>query len=457
MKNIAPRDRGGSIILPIILILPFLILIATYFMNLSVASYKLAVGDQLRTRAQFAADAGIDLAMQEINQDNNWVGTGSEIELYNNSKVRTTYEITVSDNGASGKALTAIGRSFRPASSVTAEASVKIIVDLQPVQSGSYSIVTGVGGLYLSNSAKIIGGDVLVNGEINMINSSQIGLTTNPVNVQVAHQTCPNPPDATYPRICDPGENGEPISIANPAHIYGSVTANNQINGALMSNPGLVVGPEVPAQPLPPHDRNAQKDAAGATPVSGADASCGNNQTRTWAANTKIVGNVSVTHNCVVTVEGDVWITGTLTMQNSAKLVVADSLLTTRPNIMVDGTKAFLKNSATLQSNSSSTGIRLLNYWSNAACSPDCADLTGLDLYNSRNSVTIELDNTASGPQSIFDSRWTRVLISNSGQIGALVGQTVELRNSGTITFGTTAPTEGSTFWIINGYRRSFD
>src|SRR3989344_4103879 len=88
MKNIAPRDRGGSIILPIILILPFLILIATYFMNLSVASYKLAVGDQLRTRAQFAADAGIDLAMQEINQDNNWVGTGSEIELYNNSKVQ---------------------------------------------------------------------------------------------------------------------------------------------------------------------------------------------------------------------------------------------------------------------------------------------------------------------------------------------------------------------------------
>jgi len=456
MRSWRTNPQDGSVVLIFIAVLPFLILMATYFMELAVTSFKVAVKDQFHTYAQFSADAAVDYSLQQINQDTNWTGTGTEVELYNDGKVRTTYEVAVADNASGGKTLTATGRGYRPAGSATPQASVKLNVDLRPVQSGDYSIVTGVGGLFLSNSAKIIGGDVLVNGEINLTNSAQIGLTTNPVNVEVAHQTCPNPADATYPRICSGGENGQPISITNTAHIYGSVSANNQTDGTAMTNPGLITSSGVAAQPLPPHDRDAQK-AAATTLITGAAASCSGNQTRTWAANTKITGDVTISNNCIVTLVGDVWITGLLTVKNSSKIIVADSLGTTRPNLMVDGQKADLSNSAELKSNASGTGVQLINYWSNAACSPDCANLTGLDLFNSRNSITIELNNSAAGPESVFYSRWTRVLITNSGQIGALVGQTVELKNSGTITFGTTAQPGGSTFWVIDGYRRSFN
>jgi len=449
-------NQEGMIILPIIVILPFLILMATYFLNLSVASFRLATQDQFHTHAQFSTDAAVDLAMEEINEDSGWTGTAGEVDLVNDGKVRTTYQATVADVDSDTKTITAIGRTYRPVGATTPESSVTIKVDLRAVTNGgTFSLVTGVGGLYMSNSAKIVGGEVFVNGEISLQNSAQIGLSTNPLNVQVAHMNCPEPANATYPRLCATGESGQPISIQNSARIYGDVKANNQTSGTGMSNPGLTASSGVTPGSLPTHDRAAQK-AAITTTITGSAASCSGSQTRTYAANTKITGNVTISNSCVVTVQGDVWITGTLTIQNSARMIVANSLGSTRPNIMVDGVTATFQNSSILQSNSSGTGFQIINYWSTASCSPDCADVTGTNLYNSRDDTTITLQNSASGPNTVFYSRWTRVNVNNSGAIGALVGQTVQLQNSGTITFGTSVVGGATTTWIIDGYRRSF-
>ena len=451
------KTQRGSVILPFVILLPFLLLMVASYMELTVSSFKLARHDQYRTHAQFAVDAGVDIALQEINQDETWTNTSGAVELHNSGGVCTSYEVSVAPVDDDNKVITAVGRSYASSCSGTVQASVTLKIDLRAVRAGEFSIVTGVGGLYLSNSAKIVGGDVLVNGEISLKNSAQIGLTTNPVAVQVAHQTCPNPPDATYPQLCGSGL-GEPITIENTAHIYGDVVANNQISGAGMSNPGLTASSGVAAQPLPAHDRAAQIAAVNpANDTDGSAASCSGSQTRTWNANTKITGDVTVSNNCVVTVVGDVWITGKLTVLNSGRLIVADSLGTTEPNIMIDSSNgATFRNTSKLQSNSSDTGFQILTYYSAASCSPNCSDVTGTDLYNTRNTTTISLDNSAEGPQTIFYARWSRVQIVNSGQIGALVGQTVELRNSGTITFGTSVPGSAETFWVINGYRRSF-
>jgi hypothetical protein len=447
--------QTGSVLLPFVIILPFFILMIVSYMELTVSSFKVARRDQSRTHAQFSADAGVDVAMAEISENAAWASTGGEITLQNSNGVRSTYQVTVTDVDADNKTITAVGRAYRPASASTAEASVTLNIGLRAVKSGEFSIVSGVGGLFLSNSAKIVGGDVRVNGEISLKNSAQIGLTTNPVSVEVAHQTCPEPANASYPQLCGPG-NGEPITIENTARIYGEVKANNQTNGASMSNPGLTASSGIAAQALPPHDRDAQ-EAAVATTITGSSTSCAGNQTRTWTANTKITGNVTISGSCVVTVNGNVWITGNLTVQNSGQIKVANSLGATRPNLMIDGSAgASLKNTAKLVSNTDSTGFQIITYYSRASCSPDCANVTGTDLYNTRNDTTISLDNSAEGPQTIFYARWSRVQVNNSGQIGALVGQTVELKNSGTITFGTSVPGSGNTFWVIDSYRRSF-
>lgn len=451
------NKQSGFVLASLVIVLPFLILITGYYLDLAVASFGAARKDQLRTEAQFGADAGADYGVQALNADSTWAGTATPAEVHNDGKSRVTYEVSIANNSATSKTLTVTGKSYSPISHTTPDSSVKIKVDLRAVTTGSYSIVTGVGGLFMSNSAKIVGGDVFVNGEISMSNSAQIGLTTNPVNVDVAHQNCPNPPDGTYPRICNSGENGQPITINNSAHIYGSVKANNQTSSNGMTNPGLVAGSGVAAKALPTHDRAAQK-AAITTNLTSATASCSGSQTRTWAANTKISGDVTISNSCVVTVLGDVWITGNLYSSNSTQIKVADSLGSTKPNIMVDGSNgATFSNSTKLVSNASSTGFQVITYRSDASCSPDCVDVTGTDLYNSRNDTTISLSNSAEGPNTIFYARWTRVQINNSGQIGALVGQTIQLSNSSTITFGTSVEGVGETFWVIDGYRRVFN
>src|SRR3990167_2514088 len=265
MVNLVKKSQEGSILIAFIIILPLLILMAGYSMNLSVSSFNLAKKDQSHTYAQFTTDAGIDYALQQISLDEDWAGTGSEVQLLNDGKVKTTYEITVATPDEDNKIVTAIGRTYRPANSATPESMVKILINLRPVRSGNYSVITGQGGLTMSNSAKVTGGDVLINGEITMSNSAQIGLTTTSVNVSAANQICPIPADSSYPQLCSAAQNPNPITIYNSAHIYGDVKANHQSNGSGMSDPGLTASSGVEPQPLPDYDRDAQKAAVATT------------------------------------------------------------------------------------------------------------------------------------------------------------------------------------------------
>lgn len=450
--------QQGSVLLGLLIILPILLVITGAYLSLASNSTRVAIKDQLHTHSQLAADAGVDFAMYSIGQDNAWTGTGTEIELNNDGKIKTTYEVEVINNNSDSKTVASIGRSYKPTDSTTPDNTIKIEATLRPVTSGNFSVVTGVGGLYMSNSAKILGGSVHVNGEVQLSNTAQIGLTTNPVTITVAHQNCPNPVDASYPRLCNSGENGQPITINNSAHIYGNVKANNQTNNNGMSSPGLTSSSGVTAKSLPAHDRDAQK-AAISSNQSGTQAGCsGNNTTKTWPANLKITGNVNISNRCKVTIEGDVWITGKLTLSNSSEIKVSNNLGTTRPNIMVDGgpTAVNLNNSSKLVNNNSDTGFKIITYWSAANCSPDCADVTGVDLNNSRQQTTIDMSNSADADKTILYAKWSRVTVSNTGQIGALVGQTVQLNNSAVITFGTSAG-ESSTYWVVDHVRRVFD
>ena len=125
---------------------------------------------------------------------------------------------------------------------------------------------------------------------------------------------------------------------------------------------------------------------------------------------------------------------------------------------MIDGSNgATFSNAGKIQSNASGTGVQIITYYSTASCSPDCTDVTGTDLNSSRTRTTISLSNSAEGADSIFYARWTQVNLANGGQIGAVVGQTIYMSNSATITFGTEIPGGDDTQWVIDGYRRVFE
>jgi hypothetical protein len=204
---------------------------------------------------------------------------------------------------------------------------------------------------------------------------------------------------------------------------------------------------------LPTYDRAAQK-AAVATTVTGAAASCSGSATPTWAANTKITGNVTISNKCKVTVQGNVWITGTLSLTNQGQMIVSNTLGTTQPVIMVDGASGVsLANSSALTPNSSTTGFEVITFYSTASCSPDCASVTGTDLAASRSVTTITLNNSGDNTNTLFYAYWSRVEVQQSGQIGAIIGQTIKLSNSGTVTFGASSGVADTT-WVIKGYRK---
>ncbi len=166
--------------------------------------------------------------------------------------------------------------------------------------SDGYSVHTGPGGLILGGSARITNSDVFVNGTVTMTGAAQIGTSSQPVDVRVAHQVCPTTtdPGPSYPQVCT---TGQPISLQWSTFIYGSVCATNQTSYG--PNPakniqqgsggqGLMLGCVAPPVSTPSYDRTAHINNITTT-------GAGNNNTytcqsgpflRTWPGNLRLTG-----------------------------------------------------------------------------------------------------------------------------------------------------------------------
>lgn len=466
--NDRPYSQAGFIMPVLMFTIVFIITLIAITGSYSLTTYNLSTREGYRTNAQLAADAGLDASLVQINASPSWTGTSGEVVVLDTGTIKTTYQTTVQAGATSDKkVLSTTARTYSPSNATTPKVTKKYDLDIQAVTSGTgpSSVVTGVGGLVLNNNAKITGGDVVVNGTITIGNNSQIGLSTtalaNAMNVRVAHTNCPNPVTSAYPRTCASGENGQPITIGTNGKIYADVRATNQTTSTSMSNPGLVPNQTVDPLVLPAYDRAAQKAAVSQTFAStDSTIACGNNQTKTWPANIKITGNLTMGNNCTINLSGNVWMTGNLTYGNNAKIKVADTLGATQPVIMVDGSSGItISNNGTVQVNSTGTGIYFIAYWSSASCSPDCTDVTGSDLKNSQDVVKINLSNNGSAPGSILYARWSRVSVSNNGDIGAVAGQSILLGNNAVINFTASVPGSDNLVqtWVKRGYMRVFN
>ncbi len=458
------REQGFLLVSLLITIL-LIVLVAVASMQIFVQNHNIALRDTYSLKSQLAADAGADIAADLILADSDWSGTGGEVELSNEIAVRTTYQVTVSTSSDGlAKTLIVTGRSYVPASSSSARTTSKVEVGLKGSGasgvSGGVSVYGGVGGLVMSGTSAVTAGEVFVNGGITMIGTARIGSSGAPVNAQAAHQVCPVGGGSGYPRICNSGENGQPYSLTTTNNIYGQVKGNNQTNGARMSNPGLVSGSVTPST-LPSHNRTgitADITASGQAQAGGT-AGCSGVSSKSWPADLKITGNVSLSGLCTITVTGNVWITGTLTLSGSAKLIVQGGLLSP-PHIIVDGSSGVaLTQTSQLVPNANSTGFRVVTYYSTAACSvtTNCT-VTGTDLFNSKGLVTISIGGDVMAAKTQFYARWTAVELLGTADIGSMVGQTTILAGSATVMSGVEVdPSEqGTLSWSVATYKRAY-
>lgn len=478
--EMAKSSQQGFLLVSVLTLSVILSIIGIALLSAASGQYRL-VSDALYSKnALLAAEAGIEQSVYSLNSNDNFTGYSSAQEFFDNSNQgRGTYTTTVTNNsGDNSKTITSTGKAYRDSGN-KAIATTKIKVTVVGTTSSSYSVYGGPGGLIMGGSASINNSDVYVNGGIDLTQNggtSRIGSDQSPSNVNVANIQCPTTGGSTYPSLCT---SGQPIKISDwsSVAIIGTVCAtgqtqskfpnsqynNNkaQIRAGTSGGEGLKVGCTAPAVSPPTYDRNAQIAAVSTTKsATDSDVNCSTWRSpdgfkRTWPANLKITGNVSASSSCDLTISGNVYISGNLDMSGAAKIRAADSLGTTAPVVIVDGT-INLSGAASLIANSSGTGIKFISFKSSATCNPNCTTLTGTDLKNSQGVTTVSIGGGSSAPGMVFQSYWGKIVVTGSGNVGAVAGQTIDLSGAGTVIFGT-GLSSGSKTWTITSYQQVFE
>lgn len=467
IRNILNARNSKNLLTGSLLAASLVIIVVVTTLGLIVASSVVVQQSSVNhgifsANANQVSEAGLEQSLSQLNSDDSFDGYTSPQVFFDNASqgygVFTSEVNSLADSNS--REIISTGKVFKNQSSTNPIATKKLRVIVVGTQSKGYSVFTGPGGLILGGSASITNSDVFVNGTIKMTGAASIGTASKPLNVFAANRVCPASGGPTYPQVCT---SSEPISLAWSTYIYGTVCATGQTgdgpnNNIKPGNGGQGLKPGCTAPPVgqPTYDRQAQIDAVVTTkPHNNTDINCSSWRNpdgfkRTWPANLKITGNVSLSASCDLTITGDVYITGNLTISGAASLKVADSVGKDMPVIVVDGT-INSSGSGSISANNQGTGARFISFKSSAACNPNCTDLTGNDLKNSQNVQTVSVSGAAQLPGMVFQSYWGKITLSGSGNLGSAIGQTVDMSGAGTVIFGTNLAT-GSKTWSISSY-----
>ena len=459
------ESQQGVVLITVILVGMILTFVGVSLADVAIKQHRITTEKVYDANALLVAEAGIERSVYALNQDNAFEGYVSEVEFFNNTtQGRGTYQTTVSTGLGNEKYITSVGKVYGLSGNSGVVSTRKIRVSLVGTTSSGYSVYTGPGGLILGGNANITNSEVYVNGYITMTGSAQVGTNTKPLSLNVANRRCPlgSNPGPTYPQVCS-GTGGNPITFTgNKAKIYGSVCATGQTDSSYIFAgtggqgliPGCTTSPNIGQPPYDRADHISRMSPPAGYASNNSTYTCTGSQTKTWPANLRLNGNVTLGASCKLTISGDVYITGNLTVQGSAQIRAAEGL-TTPPVILVDG-KIDMGGSGGLIANSQGTGLRFISFMSAAPCGASCTNITGTDLYNSENLETINVNGSASLAGMIFQAYWGKATISGSGNIGSVIGQTVDLSGSGTIVFGL-ALSSGFSTWTIRSYQQLYD
>jgi hypothetical protein len=470
IKKRASLDQKGSLLGVALIALIVFSTIGAGLIMYTTTQYTTTHRSVFTANALLVAEAGIEESVFQLNQDDNYAGSDAERVFFDNEQQgRGVFETTVEPmEDSNARTIIATGKVYRYGTNELVNTR-KIKVTVVGTGSEGYSVHSGPGGLILGGSASITNSDVYVNGKIQMSGAAKIGTPSQPVDVRVAHQACPagNNPGPTYPQTCS---TGQPITLAWSTHIYGDVCATGQTSygpdpaGNILpgnGGQGLMLGCVAPPITPPSYNRDAHIGRMAVTAnANDINYNCSQWRNpdgfkRTWPANIRLNGNVNAGSSCDLTIMGDVYITGNLDIGGAATIRVDDSVGMNRPVVVVDGT-INAAGSGQIIANSSGTGIHFISFRSNASCNPNCATITGNELKNTQNLQTVNVGGGANLPGIIFQSYWGRVTVAGSGNVGAAVGQTVDLSGAGTVTFGTQL-SSGARSWTISSYQRLYD
>lgn len=454
------KQEQGLVLVMVMVMVAALMIIGLALISQSTSQYVLTHTTVANNNALYTAEAGIEQSIQSLNADSSFAGYGAAQTFFDTAPQgygTYTTAITPASGNSNAKVITSTGKIYKYKNH-TALLSTRIVqVTVVGTTAEGYSVLTGPGGLILSGSGNITNSSVFVGGKITLTGAAKIGTVAKPLEVNVGNKACPSTGGSTYPALCT---STQPISLAQSTNIYGTVCATGQTSKGPNNNiqpgnggQGLIIGCTAPDVSTPTYSRTNHINAM-TTTASGTDNTYVCNSwpfTRTWPANLKLTGNVTIGSSCDVTIKGNAYITGDLRIGGASHVRVDDSVGATRPVILVDGTIT-VNGSASITANSLGTGLEFISFASNAPCGPACTTITGDDLYKTSTYPTVSVGGAVSVPGVVFNAYWGKATITGNGNIGSAVGQTVDLSGAGTVTFGTKLSSGVST-WTISSYQ----
>lgn len=364
------------------------------------------------------AEAAVDKAVYELNQNINYTGE-TNVALGGG-----TFSIVVASIDSSTKTVTATG--YVPNSQRT----VKTKVSTNPAGiTFRYGTETGQGGIIFSNNAYLTG-NLYANG--NLVGANGAYITG---EAWVAGSS------GSIATMCIGGvvSHGACSSSTGPADAHAHTVTSSSVTGTIYCQSGsgnntacntTQADPDTQSMPITDADIAKWKnDAAAGTPING-DYSISTGSATLGP--TKIIGNLTISGTAVVTLANTVWVTGTITFSgtgNGSKLKLATGFGSQSGILMSDSLISVGNNVAFEDSGTNGSYIMLLT-------TSSCDESVIASPCNSKNAI--EISNNAA--IVIANAQQGTVNFSNNATVKEVVGKTIRLKNNVGVQYGSGLP-----------------
>lgn len=386
--------RQGYVLLLALIFLGIFFTTGSAYLNAVTSSARSVRSSVSSAQALSLAEAGIDAAVYQLNQNGNYSGEA------NTALGAGVYTVVVSNIDTNTKRLTVTGYVPHAASPVATK-TVSVLVNVTDTISFHYGAQVGAGGLSMNNNSEMIGnlysdgsisGSGTITGDVTIASSthSLIGVTVTGTVRAHALSNCSISGDAYYQTLsnCPVGGTKHPGS-ADPASLPMPIS-DAQIDAweAIAAAGGITAGPYTVSgsQTLGPREIN---------------------------------GDLTV--NGTLTLNGVLWVKGNVNIGNNATLTVASGLGNAGAILIADATgnqttkgKIDISNNATISGNGTAGSYPML-----------LSTKIGSDAIEISNNVTSVI---------LYASRGT-IEVSNNATVNQITAYQLSLQNNSTITY----------------------
>jgi len=408
--------KQGYVLVLALVFLGIFFTTATAYLNFVTTSARSARVDISQSQALAIAEAGMNKAVYQLNQNTSYTGETTT------SFGEGVFTVSVSNIDSVSKRVTATGyvpNSTNPVATKTIKATVGIN---NAVISFHYGVQAGRGGFSLENSSSITG-NVYASGPI-------IGTSQNYIYGDVVSA---GPDGLVYGIHATSSVYAHTIGNASRATIidrnayYALSRVNTTVGGTSYPN-----SPDQATTSLPISD--AQIEEWETVAASGGTATCSSGSYNIPSGNVslgpiKIPCDVNISGTSVVTLNGHIWVTGNITIQNSALVRISPSLgseniaiIADNPSNRLTSSKIMVKNTASFQSSGAPGSFVLLVSQNNSA-------------ENGGSVEAMELSNSASA--MIAYAAHGLIPLQNSVSLKEVTAYKITLKNSANVRYDT--------------------